>query len=349
MRPLLCSCSRSHTRPPSPSLWLALLLLGLVIPVEAIAAYIEVSFTNGTAVTDSNVAAAVGVANGSFNSGDGRVAINSLLDSSIGATQFDAVDDVATGEVGVRWGVEADHCLGAGGCGGGDHFIEATGDLVMTIVVDHSVADWVLEVGVQSYGNLNGLVDGGTLPACTSDMRAFAGTLRTVGVGSSAVFDLRTGRLGVNDNGDCTQDGDWVKTENGIVTVSGAGGGTFELHFEQDVDIRSVRQTNLFAIKNGSDTCFRAGQDPGDGVSFFDACDYPGLVFGDANRDGDGLLGNEPDDGGIWITDRVTGAAVRVIQLDKGPSAVPAMGGLGAALLSGVLAMVGVWRARERD
>lgn len=324
-------------------------VVSLALPGAARSADIDVSFSNGTAVTASNVAAAIGVANGSFDSGDGRVAISSVLDSSIVGTGFNAVDDVATGEIGVRWGVEADHCLGAGGCGGGDHYVEATGDLVMTIVVDHTIGDWALEVGIQSYGNLNGLVDGGTLPACTSDMRAFSASLRTVGAGASATFDLRTGRLAANDTDDCTQDGDWVKTENAIVTVSGSGGGTYELHVEQDVDVRSVRQTNLFAIKNGSDTCFRAGMDPGDGVGFFDACDYPGLVFGDADRDADGLLGNEPDDGGIWITDRVTGAAVRVVQLDQGPVAVPVLGGFGVLALGGALAGQGVRSLRRRS
>ena len=40
---------------------------------------------------------------------------------------------------------------------------------------------WALEVGLQSFGNLNGLGDGGTLPICTSDMRAYASELVTVG------------------------------------------------------------------------------------------------------------------------------------------------------------------------
>ena len=83
--------------------------------------------------------------------------------------------------------------------------------------------------------------------------------------------------------------------------------------------VRSARQSHFFGVKNGSDTCFRAGMDPGEGIYFFDACDYPGLVDANGDRNGDGWLGNEPEDGGIWLTDRVTGAAIELTAISFVP------------------------------
>ena len=284
----------------------------LCASTTASAALVTVSIANQTAISASNVAAAVGAQNGNFDSGDGRVGIRSGLVGSLSTLVFDAVSDRATGEVGLRWGIEADHCFGSGGCNGSDQFVNATADLVLVISVAPGVASWEIQLGVQSFGNINGVVDGGTLPACTSvtsapilDVTATNGAVATLNFLSGA-------HLSISDAGDCTQDGDWFKDENAGITVSGTGSGSFEVHISQNASVRSVRQTDSLAIKNGSDTCFRAGMDPGDGISFFDACDYPGLVSPNGNRDGDALLGDEPDDGGIWLTDRVTGAAIEL-------------------------------------
>lgn len=314
-------------------------------PVPAGAALVEVSFENRTAITDSNVAAAIGQSSGNFDSGDGRVGIASGLDFALSTTAFDAEGESAAGEVGVRWGIEADHCLGAGGCGGGDHFVDATAELAVVIEVDDSVETFELVLAVQSYGNLNGVVDGGTLPACTSEMSAPMLEVATTG-GVTAVVGPRTGLLSVSDAGDCTQDGDWFKDEELTVTVSGPGGGTFELLLRQSGGVTSVRQTDFFAVKNGSDTCFRAGFDPGDGIAFYDACDYPGLADADGDRDGDGLLGNEPADGGVWVTDRPGVPAIELTALELVPPEAPAAGAAFRALLALGLVLAGARTAR---
>ena len=284
----------------------------LCVAAPAGAAWLTVSIANQTAITASNVAAAVGAQNGNFDSADGRVGIRSALTGSLSTLSFDAVSDQAKGEVGLRWGIEADHCVGAGSCGGSDHFVDATADLVLVLSVDPGVATWEIQIGVQSFGNINGVVDGGTLPACTSV--ASAPILEVTATnGAVATLNFLSGaHLSVSDSADCTQDTDWFKDESAGITVAGTGSGSFEVHISQNASVRSVRQTDFLAIKNGSDTCFRAGMDPGDGISFFDACDYLGLADADGNRDGDGLAGNEPDDGGIWLSDRVTGAAIEL-------------------------------------
>lgn len=330
-------------------LWLCvslLLPLLLLAALPARAARIAVSFENRSAVTASNVGAAVGQSNGNFSSGDGQVGIASTLDVSIGSTSFDLAGENATGEIGVRFGIEADHCLGAGGCGGGDHFVDADAELTAVIVVDPEVAAWELRFGVQSFGNINGVVDGGTLPACTSEMSASALEVSVTG-GALAQPSPSVGTTAVSDAGDCTQDSVWFKDEELFVTVSGSGGGTFELSLRQPASVRSVRQTDLFAIKNGSDTCYRAGLDPGDGVAFYDACDYPGLADSMGDRDLDGILGDEPNDGGVWVTDRLGAPAVEVTELVLATTEIPALPGAGAAALGlGLLAAAARWLGR---
>lgn len=276
------------------------------------AALVSVAISNGTAVTASNVAAAVGKQNGNFDSGDGRVGIRSNLVGSLSTLGFSEVADRATGEVGVRWGIEADHCLGAGSCGGSDHYVDATAELVVSITVTPPVASWELQIAVQSFGNLNAVVDGGTLPACTSVASAPTFGFSVTGGAMADLSYLLGDQLSIAEADDCTQDADWFKDENAEITVSGTGPGSFELRIAQSASVRSARQTDALAVKNGSDTCFRAGLDPGDGVAFFDACDYPGLVDANGNRDGDLLLGNEQNDGGLWVTDRVSGAAIEL-------------------------------------
>lgn len=313
----------------------------------AAAADISVSFLNSSAVTDSNDAGLIGAANANLDTGNGRVAIESALTGSLSTTSFDNVGETATGEVGLQWAIEADHCLGAGGCGGSDHYVDATGDLTILITVLPKIGSWTLELGVQSFGNINGVVDGGTLPACTSVMSAPDLDVSVTGT-ATAVVDFRSGaNLSLSDSGTCVQQPDWFKDEDAAITVSGTGGGIFEVHVTQDASVTSERQTNLIAIKNGSDTCYRAGRDPGASIAFFDACDYPGLADANGNRDGDGLLGNEPDDGGIWLTDRVTGAAIEVIALQLAPRPVPALGAPGLGVLAVLLAGGGLLGARR--
>ncbi len=293
--------------------WIAAALLGLVAPADA--ALLTVSLSNKTAITSSNVAAAVGAQNGNFDSGDGRVGIRSGLTGALSTLAFNAVSDQATGEVGLRWGIEADHCVGPGSCGGSDQYVNATADLMLVITVAPSVASWQIQIGVQSFGNINGIVDGGTFHACTSVMSAPPFEV-TASNGASAVLNSLSGKhLSVAESNDCTQDGDWFKDEAAGVTISGTGSGSFDVHITQRASVLSARQTHPLAVKNGSDTCFRAGLDPGEGISFFNACDYPGLVAASGNRDGDLLLGNESDDGGIWLTDRVTGAAIQLTEI----------------------------------
>jgi hypothetical protein len=258
------------------------------------------------------VAAAVGAQNGTFEPADGSVGIRSALVGSLSTLAFNTVSDRATGEVGLRWGIEADHCLGAGGCDGSDYFVDARADLVLVIRVAPGVATWEIQLGVQSFGNINSVLDGGTLPACTSVASAPILEVTATNGAVATLNFLNGAHLSIYDSGDCTQDADWFKDENAGVTVSGTGSGSFEVHISQAASVRSARQTGSLAIENGSDTCFRAGMDPGEGISFFDACDYPGLVDANGNRDGDVWLGNEPDDGGIWLTDRVTGAAIEL-------------------------------------
>ena len=270
----------------------------LCVAAQASAALVTVSIANQTAITASNLAAAVGAQNGNFDSSDGRVGIRSGLVGSLSTLGFNAVADQATGEVGLRWGIEADHCLGAGGCGGSDHFVDATADLVLVITVAPRVAAWEIQLGVQSFGNINGVVDGGTLPARTSVASApILDVTATNGAVVSLNF-LSGAHLSVSDSGDCTQDADWFKDEDAGTTVSGTGGGSFEVHISQRASVRSVRQTDFFAVKNGSDTCFRAGMDPGEGISFFDACAYPGLADANGNRDGDGSSATSPTTAG---------------------------------------------------
>jgi len=305
------------------------------------AALVSVAIENRTAITASNVAAAVGAQNGNFDSADGRVGIRSDLTGSLTTLAFNEVSDQATGEVGLRFGIEADHCLGAGGCGGGDHYVDASADLVLVITVAPRVAHWELKLGVQSFGNINGVVDGGTLPACTSLMSVPTFDVSATNGATATLNFLSGAHLSLSDTNDCTQDSDWFKDEDAGITVSGNGGGTFEVHIKQDASVRSVRQTDLFAIKNGSDTCYRAGLDPGDGIAFFDACDYPGLADANGNRDGDLLLGNEPDDGGLWLTDRVTGAAIELTELELEPPAVPALSRRGWTALALALLVAG--------
>ncbi len=306
---------------------------------------VAVSFANNSAITASNEAAAVGAANGNFDSGQGRVGIVSGLTGALSTSEFVTSGDQATGEVGMQWGIEADHCLGAFGCGGVDHFVDATGDLTVVVTVQPGVETWELVLGVQSFGNINGVVDGGTLPACTSVMSAPTLGVSVTGL-ATAVVDFRNAtQLSVSDTGDCIQDGNWFKDEEAGITVSGMGAGIFEVHVTQEASVSSVRQTGLLSIKNGSDTCFRAGGDPGAGVAFYDACDYPGLADTQGDRDADGLLGNEPDDGGIWLSDRVTGAAVELTELTV--QGVPALSANGAVLLI-FLVMGGTFFALRR-
>ena len=292
---------------------------------------VAVSFENNTAITASNEASAVGAANGNFDSGEGRVGIVSGLVGALSTNEFVTTGDQAQGEAGMQWGIEADHCLGAFGCGGVDHFVDATGDLTVLITVQPGVETWTLVLGVQSFGNINGVVDGGTLPACTSVMSAPVLGVSVTGLATAAVDFRNATQLSVSDADDCIQDGNWFKDEEAGITVSGLGAGLFEVHVTQEASVRSARQTGLFSIKNGSDTCFRAGGDPGAGVALYDACDYPGLADAQGDRDADGLLGNEPDDGGIWLSDRVTGAAVELTELTV--QGVPALSTNGAALL----------------
>jgi hypothetical protein len=273
---------------------------------------VTVAISNGTAVTASNVAAAVGAQNGNFDSGDGLVGIRSKLVGRLSTLGFDKVADRATGEIGVGWGIEADHCLRGGSCGGGDHYVDATAALVVAITVLPPVASWELQIGVQSFGNLNAVVDGGTLPACTSVVSAPTFEFSMSGGATADLSYLLGDQLSIAEAEDCTQDSDWFKDENAEITVSGTGSGKFELRISQSASVRSARQTDRLAIKNGSDTCFRAGMDPGYGVRFLNACDYPGLAAASGNRDGDLLLGNEENDGGLWITDRVGGAAIEL-------------------------------------
>jgi len=284
----------------------------LYVATPAGAAQVTVSIANQTAITASNVAAAVGAQNGTFEPADGSVGIRSALVGSLSTLAFNTVSDRATGEVGLRWGIEADHCLGAGGCDGSDYFVDARADLVLVIRVAPGVATWEIQLGVQSFGNINSVLDGGTLPACTSVASAPILEVTATNGAVATLNSLSGAHLSIYDSGDCTQDADWFKDENAGVTVSGTGSGSFEVHISQTASVRSARQTGSLAIENGSDTCFRAGMDPGEGISFFDACDYPGLADANGNRDGDLWLGNEPDDGGIWLTDRVTGAAIEL-------------------------------------
>lgn len=310
-------------------------ILAMALPAQA-QAPIQVALVNNTAITASNEVGAVGAANGNFDSGSGRVGIASGLTGGLSTSEFWTVGDLATGEVGMQWGIEADHCLGAGGCGGVDHFVDATGDLTLVISVLSGIESWALRLGVQSFGNINGVIDGGTLPACTSVMSAPILGASVTGSATASVDFRSATQLSVADADDCTQDGNWFKDEEAGITVSGTGSGTFELHITQQASVRSVRQTGFFAIKNGSDTCFRAGADPGSGLTFYYACDYPGLIDGDANRDGDAILGGEPDDGGIWLSDRVTGAAIEVTELSV--QRVPALSPGSLALLAAVFA-----------
>jgi hypothetical protein len=306
---------------------------------------VAVSFANNTGITASNEASAVGAANGNFDSGEGRVGIVSGLVGALSTNEFVMPGDQATGEVGMQWGIEADHCLGAFGCGGVDHFVDATGDLTVVITVQPGVETWKLVLGVQSFGNINGVVDGGTLPACTSVMSAPVLGVSVTGL-ATAVVDFRNAtQLSVSDADDCIQDANWFKDEEAGITVSGTGPGVFEVHVTQEASVRSVRQTGLLSIKNGSDTCFRAGGDPGAGVALYDACDYPGLADAQGDRDADGLLGNEPDDGGVWLSDRVTGAAVELTELTV--QGVPALSTNGTLLLVG-LVMGGTFFALRR-
>ena len=310
-------------------------ILTLASPAWA-QAPIQVALVNNTAITASNEAGAIGASNGNFDSGNGRVGIASGLTGVLSTTEFWVLGDLATGEVGMQWGIEADHCLGAGGCGGIDHFVDATGDLTLVITVLPGIESWALRLGVQSFGNINGVIDGGTLPACTSVMSAPILGASVTGNATASVDFRSATQLSVSDAGDCTQDGNWFKDEEAGVTVSGTGSGTFEVHITQEASVTSALQTNFFAIKNGSDTCFRAGADPGSGFAFYYACDYPGLIDGDANRDGDAILGGEPDDGGIWLSDRVTGAAIEVTALNV--QGVPALSPGSLALLAAVFA-----------
>jgi hypothetical protein len=287
------------------------------------AAPVTVAVANRTAITASSVAAAVGAQNGNFDSADGRVGIRSGLVGSLSTLAFNAVSDRATGEIGLRWGLEADHCLGPGGCGDGDAFASARADLVLIITVAPRVATWQLQIGVQSYGNINGVVDGGTLPACTSEMSVPTFEVTATGSAVATLSSLSGSHFSIFDSGDCTQGSDWFKDENAGVTISGKGSGSFEVRISQDASVRSKRQTSPFAVKNGSDTCFRAGMDPGEGMAFFDACNYPGLAAANGNRNGNLILGNEPDDGGIWLTDRVTGAAIELTGLSFETSGAP--------------------------
>ncbi len=291
----------------------SVVLLALAAPADA--APLTVSLANRSAITASNVAAAVGAQNGNFDSGNGLVGIRSGLVGSLSTLAFDKLSDRATGEVGLRWGIEADHCLGAGSCGGSDHFVEATADLVLLITVAPSVATWEIRINVQSYGNLNAIVDGGTLPACTSVMSAPMFSFTATNGAIAKLNRLAGVHLSIAESGDCTQDSDWFKDEAAGITISGASSGSFEVHISQSASVRSARQTNALAIKNGSDTCFRAGKDPGKGVAFFDACHYPGLLDVKGNRDRDRILGGEPDDGGIWLSDQATGAAIELTEL----------------------------------
>jgi hypothetical protein len=279
------------------------------------AAPVTVAVANRTAITASSVPAAVGAQNGNFDSASGRVGIRSGLVGSLSTLAFNAVSDRATGEIGLRWGVEADHCLGSGGCGKGDAFVDATAELVLIITVAPRVATWKIQIGVQSYGNVNGVVDGGTLPACTSVISVPTFEVTATNGAVATLSFLSGSHFSVFDAGDCVQGSDWFKDENAGITVSGRGSGSFEVHISQDASVRSQRQTSPFAIKNGSDSCFRAGMDPGEGIAFFDACNYPGLAAANGNRNGNLILGNEPDDGGIWLTDRVTGVAIELTGL----------------------------------
>jgi hypothetical protein len=194
---------------------------------------------------------------------------------------------------------------------------------VLLITVAPRVATWQIQIGVQSYGNINGVVDGGTLPACTSVASVPTFEVTATNGAVARLSSLSGSHFSIFDSGDCTQGSDWFKDENAGVTISGRGSGSFEVHISQDASVRSKRQTSPFAIKNGSDTCFRAGMDPGEGMAFFDACNYPGLAAANGNRNGNLILGNEPDDGGIWLTDRVTGAAIELTGLSFETSSAP--------------------------
>ena len=219
--------------------------------------------------------------------------------------------------------------------------MDATADLVLVINVAPRVATWEIKLGVQSFGNINGVIDGGTLPACTSVASAPILDV-TATNGAVATLNFLSGvHLSVSDSGDCTQDADWFKDEAAGITISGTGSGSFEVHISQGASVRSVRQTDSLAIKNGSDTCFRAGMDPGEGIAFFDACNYPGLADANGNRDGDLLLGNEPDDGGIWLTDRVTGAAVELSAISFDAPIVPSSSRHGLTALAFALLLAG--------
>jgi hypothetical protein len=322
------------------------LLVLASLPARAMVA-IQVSVENRSAITASNEGAAIGASNGNFDSGSGRVGIASGLVGALSKLEFSAPGERASGEVGLQWGIEADHCLAAGGCGGVDHFVDATADLVLVIEVDAAIESWELSVGVQSFGNINGVVDGGTLPACTSVMSAPILDISVTGA-ATAVVDFRSAtELSVSDADDCIQDGHWFKDEEAGITVSGTGAGIFELHIRQEASVSSIRQTGFFAIPNGSDTCFRAGADPGDGIAFYDACDYPGLVDAEGNRDGDGLLGNEPEDGGVWISDRVTGTAIEVTGLKL--QSIPTLSPAALALLATAFISSGLWMLCGRE
>ena len=91
-------------------------ILAMALPAQA-QAPIQVALVNNTAITASNEAGAVGAANGNFDSGSGRVGIASGLTGGLSTSEFWVSGDLATGEVGMQWGIEADHCLGAGAAG----------------------------------------------------------------------------------------------------------------------------------------------------------------------------------------------------------------------------------------
>lgn len=207
----------------------------------------------------------------------------------------------------MQWGVEVDHRRPGGlGCStcDGDKTVDATGSLILRIVVDPAVATWTLDVGLQSYGNIQALGDGGTLPVCTTTGSAGQLSVSTPATVTPSLGS-RNGNLSASvSSGNCTSS--W-KNESVMLTLSGTESGTFDVEIQQDISLVSAQQTNGIAIRNGSDSGWRAGRDPGNGVTSFDAAEYPGLVNCTNNRDGDGACGNEQDDGGIWISDRVNG------------------------------------------